>query len=93
MVINQQETLTSAVHELATFKVSSLSADLLQRTSDTNINLVLGSVSLTQTRHDKIIKIISTPPVTDDQCLFKVTFTQVNILTQTRRDFLHFILT
>ncbi|KAL1509353.1 hypothetical protein ABEB36_004107 [Hypothenemus hampei] len=78
LVINQQESLTSAVHELATFKISSLEADLLQRTSDTSITLLLGGVHLTQNRNKKIIDIISTPAIASDQCLFKVTFVQVD---------------
>ncbi|XP_066252738.1 intermembrane lipid transfer protein Vps13 isoform X1 [Euwallacea similis] len=78
VVINQQETLTSAIQELATFKVTTLSAELLQRTSDLTVNLLLGNVRLTQTRQDKVIDIISTPTVADDQCLFKVTFTQAD---------------
>lgn len=78
VILNQQETLTTAVRELATFKVTSLEVELVQRTFDMNVGLLLGSVHLTQNRNDKIIDIISTPTQAgNDECLFKVTFIQV----------------
>ncbi|ERL94107.1 hypothetical protein D910_11389 [Dendroctonus ponderosae] len=79
VILNQQETLTAAVRELATFKVTSLEVELVQRTFDMNVGLLLGSVHLTQNRNDKIIDIISTPTQAgNDECLFKVTFIQVD---------------
>ncbi|KAF7282566.1 hypothetical protein GWI33_002356 [Rhynchophorus ferrugineus] len=76
----QQETLQSPQSELATFKISSLKAFLLQRTFDLKLNLLLGGVSLTQNRNNKLISIISTPTVENtEQCLFKVQFCQVDI--------------
>lgn len=78
--LNQQETLQSPQHELATFKVLSLQASLLQRTFDMKVSLLLGGISLTQNRNDSVINIISTPLeyTSSDSCLFKVEYTQVD---------------
>ncbi|XP_050293110.1 intermembrane lipid transfer protein Vps13 isoform X2 [Anthonomus grandis grandis] len=77
--INQQELVTSAINELAKFKVTQIEAQLLQSTYETNMNLLLGSVNLTQNRNANVIDIISTPiPVDSDHCLIKVNFTQVD---------------
>ncbi|CAG9772493.1 unnamed protein product [Ceutorhynchus assimilis] len=77
LTLNQQETLTSPINEMVVMKVHTLQANLLQRTSDTTVNVGLGGVRLTQNRNDQTIDIISTP-VANGEGLFTVAFTQVD---------------
>lgn len=56
-----------------------LKLSLVQQTYDTNINMLLGSISCYQTRLDKTIDIISSHQIDDQQGLFEVEFVQVSI--------------
>lgn len=64
---------------MVTFKVHTLKSSLVQQTYNTNINMLLGSISCYQTRLDKTINIISSSIKDDGNGLFKVEFVQVSI--------------
>lgn len=77
--MKHQETIDSALIDLASFKVKLLEFDLVQQTYNTSVYVRLSSIDLTQYRNvvDNI-NIISTPSYpTEDQYLFEVIFNQV----------------
>lgn len=79
VTINRQNAVNEACTHLVAFKVHTLELSLTQQTFNTKINLLLGSISCQQTRKDKIIDIISSHNIENNQGLFKVEFVQVSI--------------
>ncbi|KAJ8937448.1 hypothetical protein NQ314_011837 [Rhamnusium bicolor] len=80
LTLNQQATLNSAISELASCKVKGLEFKLKQQTFNTNVSLLLGSISLQQNREGTAYDIISTPIANSgEEYLFKVQFNQVDI--------------
>lgn len=77
ILLTHQKELNAPKTELASFKLSQLTCDLMQQTYSTTVVLSLASIYLDQERLGKKIQIISTP-MAATEALFKVTFKQAD---------------